>query len=305
MRWDKLGRVYRADGAFDWWHSHTMAPAPLWMGETIRVFVGAWDAAGISRIAWIDVDAKTPTRVVGLSERPALDLGRAGTFDDNGVFPGSVVLWQGTPRLYYTGFQLPEKVRYSNFGGAADWDPQTGLFRRLSEAPVLDRADEGLCVRAGLSVIPARDGGCLGWYSAGSTWEQVGGRDRPVYDVVQSRSPDGVTWPRAGRWILRHDPAVEHALGRPYALACEDGIRVFYTRRLRSMRYGLGCAVSSDGETWTRVDDAMGIDHGPEAWDDEMVYFPAPVRTDTDVFLFYSGNDFGRDGLGVCRLIAW
>jgi hypothetical protein len=305
MQWLKKGRVFETSGRHTWWLSHAMAPSAILMSPTrIRIFIGCWDEQGISRIGYVDVEKDNPSHVVSVASEPVLDLGRDGTFDDNGVFPAHASVIGSRVYLYYTGFQLCHKIRYTNFGGLAISDDGGTTFRRMSEAPILDRADEGLHVRAGQSVL-LENGIYRTVYSVGSGWISVGGKQRPTYDICYQESSDGITYGRAGQRILTCDHAVEHGLGRPQIIRVENDYLVFYTRRMTDMRYHLGCARSTDCCTWNRIDDQIGIAHSEQGWDSEMVYFPSVLQTGDRVYLFYNGNDFGRTGFGYAELGSW
>ncbi len=285
-----------------------MAPAPIRRGDrTIRVYLGAWTADKISRVGYVDVDAEDPAKILGVSEKPVLDIGRDGCFDENGVFPAHAYdLGDGRIYLYYTGFQLGHKIRHYNFGGLAISVDGGDSFTRHSEAPLLDRADEGLFVRAGQSIERADGGGYHVVYSAGSSWHPCKGELRPVYDVFYQRSGDGLTLADKGRKIIACDFAVEHGLGRPQIIRLGEYFYVFYTRRIiKNMRYFMGCARSTDCVAWERVDALFDdIAFGGEGeFDSEMVYFPAAVKTsETRAWIFYSGNYYGRDGMGAIEV---
>lgn len=278
-----------------------MAPAPVILGDDrVRVYVGGWDDDGISRIWWIDVSADDPFRVVDRASRPVVDLGDPGTFDENGVFPGHATLHEGRIYLTTTGFQLGHRIRHYNFGGLTISDDGGATFARVSKAPVLDRADEGLHVRAGQSLL--WDDGLLRCvYAAGTGWVEVGGNQRPVYDIryQELERPNRVA--PQGELIVAHDPSVEHALGRPQLLRHEGRLIVLYTRRTLDMRYGMGGAVFEDGR-WTRRDDEFAVPPSSSGFDAEMAYFPGAVSWEGRLLVFYSGNGYGRGGLGAAVL---
>lgn len=304
----KIGFVFKPDGTFDWWRSHAMAPAPILRKDgTVRGYMGCWTDDKISRIGYVDVLADRPTEVVNISTAPVLDIGRDGCFDENGVFPAHAYRFDdGRVYLYYTGFQLGHKIRHYNFGGLAISNDDGATFHRYSEAPVMDRADEGLFVRAGQSIEKAEDGGFHVIYSAGSSWHPCEGELRPVYDVFYQKSPDGITLSKAGTKIVSCDLNVEHGLGRPQIVRLGNTYYAFYTRRIiEGMRYFIGCARSKDCVNWERIDNVFDeIPYGGDGdFDCEMIYFPAVVQiSPTKALLFYSGNYFGRDGMGVIEL---
>ncbi len=282
-----------------WWQSHAMAPTAVLIDpNTIRIFVGAWDDKGISRIGYIDICANSLKEIKAISSAPVIDIGAPGTFDDNGVFPGHAYIHNGTVFLYYTGFQLSDKIRHFNFGGLAT--STNGVnFKKESAAPILDRADEGLHVRAGQSIL--FDGRrFLTTYSAGSDWQMAGGKLRPVYDVFFQTSDNPRMFGKTGRRIIACDLAVEHGLGRPQICTIGSDTLVFYTRRLLSMKYSFGCARKTKGEEWVRLDRDFDIPFGrPGEFDSSMVYFPSFLNVNGRNLIFYSGNDFGKAGIGV------
>ena len=258
-----------------WWVSHAMAPAPIQISSTtIRVYLGCWDEKKISRIGYVDVSAKNPLDILSISNKPILDLGEEGAFDENGVFPGHINIIDGQYFLFYTGFQLGHKVPHYNFGGlaiSADGDE----FKRVSRAPILDRSDEGLSVRAGQSILYESDfyHSC---YSAGTKWLDVGGKLRPIYDVYYQKTKKPDCYEKRGTKIVSCDQETEHGLGRPHLYRIDDEYLVCYTRRTLNMQYHLGCAISNDLNHWHRKDEWIGIPHGTNgSFDDQMVYFPA------------------------------
>ena len=295
--------VFRVERAFSWWSSHTMAPCAVAIGYgRIRVFVGAWDSKGISRIGFVDVSAKDPTHVLALSQKPVLDIGNPGCFDENGVFPGHALVHRGQIYLYYTGFQLGHRIRHYNFGGLAVGNLEDERLQRVSAAPLLDRSDEGLFVRAGQSCI--QDGTVFrSVYSAGSAWITIGGRPRPVYDIFYQESDRPDRFKDHGRKILGCRGGHEHGLGRPQIVKRDGRYYVFYTRRTMDMCYFFGVAESRDCKRWKRIENqAVKISHSKSGWDSKMVYFPSYVNTPQASYLFYSGNDFGLGGLGVASV---
>jgi len=278
-----------------------MAPTPIMLNDdVIRIYIGGWDEKRISRIWYIDVSANNPAQLIKVSDRPVLDIGDAGTFDDNGVFPGHVYKHKGKFFLYYTGFQLGHRVRYFNFGGLAVSDDGEN-FARVSKTPVLDRSDEGISVRAGQSVIWENDR-FKSCYSAGGSWMRVGGETRPVYDVYYQESLSATDWAKKGTKIIECNPSVEHGLGRPQLVKAHEKYYVFYTRRMLDMKYHMGAAISNDCISWHRVDHQVAVAHNKKGFDDEMVYFPSVLEREGRFYLFYSGNSFGEGGLGYISI---
>ena len=304
--WVKKGLVYKPENESAWWKHTGMAPAAILYDEsTIRIYVGARDEDGIARIGYIDVDTENPSAVKKVSPKPVLEIGSDGCFDDNGVFPGHVLkLNERDVFLYYTGFQKLDKIAFSNFSGLAISHDGGDTFERVSKAPVMDRQDEGLFTRAGLSAI-YEDGKYKCCYSVGSGWYFIAGKDRPIYDVNYIESKDGINFGKAGVKAVPVDLNVEHGLGRPQIVKIYGETYVFYTRRTLDFKYFMGVSKQEPDGTWKRIDDWLKtIKHGAEGeFDELMVYFPCVLDTGKHVYLFYTGNGYGKDGIGCAELI--
>jgi hypothetical protein len=252
------------------------------------------------------VDGADPTRVVGVSERPVLDIGVPGRFDDNGVTPLSIVrLDDGTLRLYYAGWQLGVRVRYFLFTGLAESRDGGETFQRVRQVPILDRTDAEPNLRSSSFVRPAAEGWRM-WYGAGSDWvTSAAGAVRPAYAMRTMTSADGVTWPDEGRVCLEPEPG-EHGYSRPAVVERGGRLCMWYSRRSLEEGYRMGYAESDDGLHWTRMDDqAVLAPSGGDAWDGQEVSLASIEQTPAGTYLFYNGNQHGRTGFGVAVAEDW
>jgi predicted GH43/DUF377 family glycosyl hydrolase len=298
QRWEKLGRVYVASGEQPWARSHATLPTPFLLDdERIRIYVAFLDAEGIGRLGYVELDARDPLRVLAVSPSPVLDIGRPGTFDENGVTPMTVLRHEGRCYLFYTGWQLGRRVRYYMFTGLAVSDDDGATFRRVSEAPVLERSDGELFVRTAAHV--RRDGSSWRiWYAGGDRWIDLGGKQVPSYDLRHARSERLDRWPPAGEVVLvpRDD---EYGFGRPWVVGAPGGYQMWYSIRSRAKGYRLGYAESVDGLAWQRRDGALGLDVAASGWDAEMICYSSLQPTRYGTYLFYNGNNYGETGFGV------
>jgi hypothetical protein len=299
--WRKLGHVYCASGESPWARSHAYSPTPVLLdsGRRVRVLCAFLDSDRIGRCGWVDINPAQPSEPLSVSERPVLDVGQPGAFDEHGVTPLSAArLADGRLRLYYAGWQRGVGVRYSLFTGVAEsWDDGES-FTRASEAPVLDRSDGELHIRTGGLVLPDGDGWQM-WYAGGTGWLGSGADARPRYSLRHVRSPDGLDWPRAGTVCLepRED---ELGFGRPGILRRDGTLCMWYGRRSLSGAYEVGYATSEDGLMWERRDHEAHLERGsPGDWDADMVGLSSVLETPAGTFLFYNGNGYGATGFGV------
>jgi sucrose-6-phosphate hydrolase SacC (GH32 family) len=305
MKWNKRGRIYVPDGRHAWARRYAFPPTPYFLDdEVIRVFVAFCDEHTVGRIGYVDVAADDPARVLHVSDRPVLDIGTPGAFDENGILPTSILEFDDKLYLYYVGYQLGMKVRYYQFQGLAVSADRGRSFTRVQRVPVIDRSDQELLNRTSAFVRRRQDRFQM-WYVGGSDWTMVNGKALPMYNIRYLESADGINWPRAGRVCIDYEDPDEHAFGKPFVI--EDGGRhkMFYSVRTRSKGYRIGYAESEDGHTWRRRDAEVGIDVSPTGWDSEMIAYASVVKHEGQVYMFYNGNNLGESGFGYAVLEQW
>jgi len=305
MRWKKLGLVFGPDGLMSWAKSHAMIPTPVLLNkEVIRVFVTFCDDKGIGRPGYVDVSASDPLKVLGISRHPLLDIGKPGTFDENGLLTCGVTdLGDGKIYMYYVGFELGAKIRYRLLTGLAISNDGGNTFMRHSSTPVLERSATEMYFRGGPYCLYEQQRFRL-WYVAGSEWIDLDGKSAPVYDIRYVESSDGIHWPDKGEVQIPITEPDEHGFGRPYVIPKSDGgYRMFYSVRRRSFgAYRLGYAESTDGRDWKRMDDQLNLDTTPGSFDSDAIMYAAPIEINGELYVFYNGNEFGRDGFAVAVL---
>jgi predicted GH43/DUF377 family glycosyl hydrolase len=302
MRWHKRGRVYAPPGDVAWAQHYAFPPTPLLRDDgVLRLYVAFCDADTVGRVGYVDVRADAPDEIVAVSERPVLDIGEPGMFDENGVVPTCVVPVGERLFMYYVGYQVGSKVKYFQFQGLAISSDGGESFQRAQRVPVLERSDAEPLNRTSAFVRPGGAGFQM-WYVGGGEWTEVGGKPLPVYNMRYLESPDGIAWGSEGRVCLDFASEDEHAFGRPWVWDDENGLAMMYSIRTRSKDYRLGLARSTDGIAWERHDREVGIDVSPTGWDSEMIAYGSVVRSGGRTYLFYNGNERGRTGFGLAEL---
>ena len=246
MKWEKRGHIYCPEGT-QWWARHSaLTPTPILIDDkTIRVYAGMRDEKGVSRIGYVDVDAANPSSIKKVAENPVLDVGIPGTFDDNGVILGDIVAVGNTLRMYYVGFQLVEKVKFLAFTGLAVSGNAGVSFKRVSNAPIVDRSDTELYFRA-IHSIRFAGGEWHAWCGVGSEWVWIDNIPYPKYNVRYYRSADGVHFPEEGI-VCIDNTEDEYRIGRPRVIQSGGSLKMFYTKGTLKRKYLPGYAESHDG----------------------------------------------------------
>jgi hypothetical protein len=302
--WTKRGLVFEParHGVGGWMCHSALTPTPYRLDEdTIRVYAGFRDSEGVSRIGYVDVRADDPTAIVGVSTEPALDIGRGGCFDDNGMILGDVIDAPGGLHMFYVGFQRVAKAKFLAFTGLAVSVDGGRHFERVQETPLLDRAPGRSTIAAVHSVV-RENGRWRLWYAVGDDWEDIRGQPYPRYHIRYVETDDLAAIPREDRVCLL-PRGNEYRIGRPRVYRFDGEYVMYFTRGTVTGEYFPGVAYSDDGVHWGRRDSQLGIELSGSGWDSRTLCYPALIRQREKLLMFYNGNDMGVDGFGVAEAI--
>ena len=300
--WNKKGLIYCPNGEHVWEKDTFMTPhAMLVEPGVIRLWGGVRDAQGVSRIKYIDVDENDPTKTLYISNKPALDIGNPGCFDDNGMILGDIIRVKNQLYMYYVGFQHVQKVKFFAFSGLAISDDGGKTFQRYSEVPVLDRTKTGRYGRC-IHTVLCDEGIFKCYYAIIDDWKIIGGIPYPVYNIWYTESKDGIHFNQEDTHLCVDTTGDEYRIGRPKVYKTSEGYEMYYTRDLVSKDYLIGYAVSKDGKDWIRKDELTGISKSDSGWDSEMACYPVKLSLQNKQYLFYNGNGMGKTGVGYAEL---
>lgn len=301
MQWIKKGLVYGPDGSSSWAKNSALQPTAILLNDSaIRVYVGFRDDTGKSRVGYVDVDSKDPSKVLCVSINPVLDIGKPGAFDSNGVVPTCALKYDGKMFLFYAGYQIPNDVRFLVLGGLAVSSDDGETFERLRDTPLMERTHKELLFRVPHSVLFENSLWKI-WYGGGSVFLDGKHKTLPVYDIRYLETPSLDSLPSEGKLCLTVEKN-EHRLGRPYVFKDSGIYKMFFGYGTEDIPYCLSYAESPDGVHWIRKDDEIGLDLSNDGWDSEMMAYPCLVKTKESTFLFYNGNHYGKDGFGYAEL---
>lgn len=304
MAWVKRGLVFDPGVHAPWIHSHAQVPTAFEMDGHIRVFFAGRNGEGKSFMTYVDLDKADPTNILYVHDRPIIPLGRAGTFDDEGMMPSDLVVRDGRVYFFYSGWNQRRTIPYHNTTGMLVSDDGGQTFRRPFEGPILDRIPTEP-YGAVTPVVLIEDGLWRMWYVSGTSWEEIDGRYESLYVIKYAHSENGIEWVRPEGICINPVHELE-ACSRPSVVRDGDVYRMWYSSRscvdFRGGRgsYRLGYAESRDGITWQRRDETLDFPP-PDAWDVEMQAYPYVVDVLGKRYMFYNGNGFGRSGFGLAE----
>jgi hypothetical protein len=299
--WTKHGLVFQSNGQRAWMHSHASNPVALPFGdEFVRVYFASRDVSNRSHVTFLDVDPRQPTRIIRIADAPVLAPGPLGYFDDHGTFAMSLVRDGQRLLLYYVGWNPGASPLYYPSVGLAVSRDDGETFEKHSRAPIMGRSAVDPWMVSSPFVLQDR-GRWRMWYLSGIGWREEEGRLRSYYHTKYAESDDGVHWRRDG-WVALELSPGEHNIARMCVLPDRDRYRAWYSYTAEA-GYRIGYAESADGLNWHRRDHEAGVAPSPTGWDSEATAYPYVFDFAGRRYMLYSGNDFGRGGLGLAELV--
>jgi hypothetical protein len=293
----KQGLLFSPDASQPWMRSHAAVPTPLQLdGSLYRVFFSSRDAANHSHVGYFDVDLLEPGRVVAVSDEPVLAPGPPGCFDGDGIYAESAVRIDDAIRLYTIGVTTghTRPLFYAAIGLATSTDAGRSFARHA--APIMTISEFDPCLVTAPFVL--REGAVWRmWYASGIRWAHEPQGLQSYYHIKYAESRDGVHWERTGRVCLDFASDRERCIARLWVVPDGGRYRGWFSVNDGLHGYRIGYAESADGLTWARQE--AGITVSPAGWDSQAQAYPAVVRHADRWFMFYNGNAFGRDGVGL------
>lgn len=312
MLWKKLGQIFDPTKVENrpWMQEFAQCTSTLLFDNFVRVYFScrpprSKDGKYVSNTTFLDLDRKDLTKIIRIAEKPLLELGELGTFDEFGIYPSCVTQINDLIYFYYAGWTRMVSVPVNVAIGLA-YSKDGENFERLGQGPIMSRTLIEPFQVSGPKVRMFNDKRYM-FYLAGEKWLPDGPSElynsETIYKIRLATSKDGINWERSGVNIL--DSILDDE--------CQAGPDVFYRdgkyHMYFSYRYGLnfrendrgyriGYAYSYDLVSWIRDAD-VGIGLSEKGWDSQDMHYPHVFECDGSTYMLYNGNEFGRYGFGL------
>lgn len=318
FQWEKKGLIFNPETCEQrpaWRWNYAQGENTLLYDQFIRVYFCCRekpDEKGrtISRVAYVDLSRENPCEILKIGEKPVLEPGGLGEFDEFGTYPFSVVRHNNQIYGYFGGITRGESVPfYASIGCAVSTDGGES-FQKIGPGPVLTASlHEPYMICS--PKVRIWDGKWYLFYSAGYRWTKESVRPEICYKLRMAVSDDGIHWEKCGRNIIKD------RLGELESQACADvtyqnGVyHMFFCYRNHTdfrnnpeNSYRIGYARSLDLTHWERDDDRAGIERSqePGSQDSEMVAYPHVFVCDGKTYMLYLGNEVGKCGFLLAEL---
>lgn len=300
--WEKKGLIYKTVKSN---LTHASIPfADIIDNNTIRIYFSSRNLKGQSLPFYIETDSSDLSRIKYINEKPLLEFGPVGTFDDSGIMPSCITsLGNGKKYLYYIAWNVQVSVPYRLSIGLAISEDEGKSFKKASSGPILDRDFyEPYFNTAPFVILEGKKWRM--WYVSTSEWKVINGKPEPKYHIRYAESDDGIFWKRTGIVCIDYCHPDE-AIGRPCIIYEGNIYRMWYSYRSiidyrdqKNNGYRIGYAESGDGLKWFRKDSLAQISVSMDGWDSNMIEYCHVINIHGIKHMLYNGNGFGYSGFG-------
>lgn len=313
FNWIKKGLVFKANGQYDWMYCYTSPLTGFFVDDNrYRIYFSTRakpDAEGnfICRISYVEVDVRNPKQILYVHDRPVLEVGGLGTFDENGTMVAEIVKYKDKIYMYYMGWQRALSVPYNITLGLAISDDNGITFKKVSAGPVIGFSKDVPYGIGNVSVLISGDYDWHMWYTHFTGWTKKGNTFNPNYFLKYAKSRNGVDWIFPNIDCVRPSFVGEN-IATPCVVRIGDKYHMWFSTRKDfgdsggKGGYIIGYAYSNDMINWTRNDELGGMYPTGTGWDSEMVCYPHVVVLSDKIYMFYCGNRYGEGGFGYAEI---
>jgi hypothetical protein len=316
VNWKKMGQIFEFDKSpfKDEYVSHAQSPQALVLDDRVRVYFSTRkvDEPGkfLSYVQYIDYDHYFKSSI-GHSQHEVITLGKVGCFDEHGIFPLSPTKVGGKIYGYTNGISRRVSVAVETGAGYAVSASNGKTFKKLGDGPILTASiHEPFLV--GDPFVRVFNGKFHMFYIFGKKWSEETNEhaSERVYKIGHATSDDGINWQKIGKQIIKSKLNENECQALPSVIKIGKRYHMYFCyrhmvgfRNEKGKGYKLGYAYSDDLASWTRDDENAGIELSEKGWDSEMMCYPNIFESSGSIYLLYNGNNFGKDGFGLAKLI--
>lgn len=317
MKWEKLSKIFDptehilADGC----SIFAKSPQALVFDNFVRIYFCSQKKTAngkyLSCPQYVDFN-KSLDKILRLSKGPVVELGKLGEFDEHGIFPINVLKHENNVFAYTSGWSRRTSVSIDMSIGLAISENDGLSFKKYGNGGPIMAATHNEPFLVGDPFVKYMNGSFHMWYIFGVNWT----RPTPdadaerFYKIAHAISTDGINWIRNGKPIIA-DKLSSECQALPTVFYSEDRYHMYFCyrsaydfRNNKENAYRLGYAYSDDLINWHRDDTKSGIDVTEGAWDSEMMCYPNTFECDGNIYMLYNGNEFGKYGFGLAKLIG-
>lgn len=315
FKWKKIRHIFNPTTIENrpiWMNEFAQAPNTLIFENFVRVYFSCRprrlkNGQFTTHSTFLDLDIKDLTKIIYISNKPVLKLGKKGCFDEFGTYPFSPIKTNDRFLAFYAGWTRCVSVPFDIAIGICE-SKDAKVYKKLGDGPVLSASLNEPFTISSPKIRKFNDMYYL-FYVSGSKWNLINNRKEMALKIRAAKSVDGFNWTRFDKNIIEDKLGLTESQASPDVIFKNGKYHMFFdywsSESFRKTKYRtLGYAYSKDLINWTREDSKVGITVSQEknAFDNEMIAYPHVFEIDKKIYMLYLGNEVGRYGFGLAKL---
>lgn len=311
----KYGNIFNSSkfSELEWRSEFSQAPNVILSGNIVRVYYTSrskiFNGNYVSYPSFFEFGLNNPSKILYVHDKNILDCGLPGEFDEFGIYPFSVMKFNGEFIATYGGWTRLQSVPFDiSIGLARSYD---GIeFKKIGRGPILSKSlNEPFII--GSPKIRHYGNLFYLFYISGRKWIETDVRLEPIYKIRVATSTDLVNWEKNDLDIIVDKLGEFECQAAPDVIQINNIFYMFFSYRKhydymlnKNNSYRIGLAKSLDLKEWVRIDEDIIFGVSESGWDSLQVSYANMFLKDNLLYMLYAGNGVGKTGIGlaICDL---
>tara|TARA_X000000368_G_C22999010_1_gene698085 strand:+ start:364 stop:1254 length:891 start_codon:yes stop_codon:yes gene_type:complete len=293
QNWIKKGLLLKRNQKIEWM-SHHLGPtfAVSRKDRFIDIFFSARNKENISSIGKFTFDTKLKIKT---KCKKIFAFSKSNLPDQHGVSYPVIYNQNNKTYLYYVGWKKNEKYKFENNLLLAV--KKNKKFIRLKKIfnSKLSPFGSGSCF-----IIKKKNIFYMWFTSFIKKNTKMKNNLNYEYLIKLAKSRNLINWKINTRNCINFKSKQENAISKPSVIFKDKQYHMWYCYRGR--KYKIGYASSKDGLIWTRKDHKIKFIGKNYNWDNLEKCYPSIVNIRKKIYMIYSGNNYGKNGIGYSIL---
>ncbi|MDG1689728.1 MAG: hypothetical protein P8I02_02975 [Flavobacteriales bacterium] len=295
MEWEKLGKIFSINNKNVWLVSHSSVPFARHLKEGVfRIYYSVRNKNNKSQSSYFDYNLESMKIVNELTKAPLMKPGIKGSFDDAGVTLSCYC--NDNDMYYYMGWNIPKNVPFDNQIGASYLEGN--IMKKYITNPIFGKCDKEPLSFGYPWVLKVKKNYYM-WYDTNFSWNPKDPKNYK-FPLRSAISKDGIKWEKTYHTNIKLKEN-ERAIARPCVIYEDERFKMWYSIDING-KYSITYAESFDGRNWIQMDDKVGIVKSNNGWDSEEIEYPFVFDFNSDRYMLYNGNNYGKSGIGLAIL---
>jgi hypothetical protein len=266
-----------------------------------RIYFSNRDLKNRSFISFIDYDIEKK-RIV--KQHNGIANPKKNSFYENGITLGCYLKEGEKNYLYFMGWNKTEvNENWRGEIGVIELDSEMNI-KNILDTPII-KISPNDPISISYPCIFKRDHKFIMIYGSTQNLEKRNDLEM-VHKLKVAKSDDGLIWETSNSYI-EFDGLNPNIISRPNIFQKNQKTYMLFSYKISQLdKYKIGIAESDNGIYWKNSGELhfiKPVSGTNETWDNESKEYPYSFNFEGNLYFAYNGNEYGRSGLGLGRIL--